>query len=335
MKESGNGCAALCRLRAGIAVVAVLLDCGAALAADWKPERPVEIVAMSGPGGANDVIARALQRVMQQRKLVDAPMTVVSKVGAGGVIAWSYLNQHAGDGGYISVSPINLLIEHILGSSPITYTDVTPIAQLFNEYVAFAVKPDSALRSGRDVIDKLKADPGSVTFAVAASLGGANHIATMVAMKSAGVDVKKLKFVVFNSGIQSLTNVMGGHVDVAAVPVSGIAPQLAGGRLRVIAVSASTRLGGAFAVVPTWKEQGADSVFASSRGVIGPKGMSAAQIAYWENVLARVVESDEWKKDMENNFWEGAFLTGADVRKLLKAQYDEYKGVLLDVGLAH
>ncbi len=199
---------------------------------------------MSGPGGANDIIARTLQRVMQQRKLVDAPLTVVSKVGAGGVLAWTYLNRHAGDGGYISVSPINLLTEHILGVSAITYSDVTPIAQLFNEYVAFAVKPDSALRSGKDVIDRLKANAGAVSFAVAASLGGANHIATVLAMKSAGVDAPKLKFVVFNSGAQSLASVMGGHVDIAVVPVSGIAPQMAAGRLRVLAVSAAQRLGG-------------------------------------------------------------------------------------------
>src|SRR5476651_2680471 len=106
-----------------IAVVAALCNCGVAVAADWKPERAVEIVAMSGPGGANDVIARTLQRTMQQKKLVDAPITIVSKVGAGGVIAWSYLNQHTGDGSYISVSPINLLVEHILGASPVTYTD--------------------------------------------------------------------------------------------------------------------------------------------------------------------------------------------------------------------
>ena len=321
-------------MRARVVMIALLLNAGTALAADWKPERPVEIVAMSGPGGANDVIARTLQRVMQQRKLVDAPMTVVSKVGAGGVIAWSYLNQHAGDGGYISVSPINLLIEHVLGASPITYTDVTPIAQLFNEYVAFAVIAESPLRSGRDVVDKLKADPGSVTFAVAASLGGSNHIATMVALKSAGVDVKKLKFVVFTSGVQSLTNVMGGHVDVAVVPVSGVVSHVTAGRLRVLAVSAAKRLGGSFSSVPTWKEQGADSVFSSARGVIGPKGMTAAQIAYWENVLARVVESDDWKKDLENNYWEGQFLTSADTRKLLKTQYDQYKSVLIDVGLA-
>ena len=321
------------RRRLLIAVVA-LLGCGFAFAADWRPEKAVEIVTMSGPGGANDIIARTVQRVIQQKKLVDAPLAVVSKVGAGGVLAWSYLNQHAGDGGYISISPINLLIEHILGASVLTYTDVTPLAQLFNEYVAFAVRSDSPLRSGRDVIERLRSDPGAVSFAVAASLGGANHIASVLAMKNAGIDVKKLKFVVFTSGVQSQTAVMGGHVDVAAVPVSGVVAQLEAGRLRVLAVSSSQRLGRALAAVPTWKEQGVDSVFSSWRGVIGPKGMSAPQVAYWENVMARVVEADDWKKDMANNFWESNFMTSAESRKFLKTQYDEYKSVLTEVGLA-
>ena len=289
---------------------------------------------MSGPGGANDIIARTVQRVIQQRKLVDAPLAIVSKVGAGGVLGWSYLNQHAGDGGYISISPINLLTEHILGASPLTYTDVTPIAQLFNEYVAFVVRADSPLRSGRDILDKLRSDSGALSFAVAASLGGANHIAAVLAMKNAGIDVKKLKFVVFTSGVQSQTAVMGGHVDVAAVPVSGVVPQVEAGRLRVLAVSSAQRLGGAFASVPTWKEQGVGSVFSSWRGVIGPKGMSAPQVAYWENVMARVVESDDWKKDIATNFWESNFMTSAESRKFLQAQYAEYKSVLIEVGLA-
>jgi putative tricarboxylic transport membrane protein len=93
-------------LAAALMIVAVAYA-GHAAAADWKPEKNVEIVAMSGPGGANDVIARALQRIMQQMKLVEAPITVVSKVGAGGVLGWTYLNQHAGDGGYISGKAIS------------------------------------------------------------------------------------------------------------------------------------------------------------------------------------------------------------------------------------
>jgi putative tricarboxylic transport membrane protein len=184
------------------ALLLVIAGSAMAAAADWKPEKNVEIVTMSGPGGANDIIARTVQKIMQQKKLVDAPIAIVSKVGAGGVLGWSYLNQHPGDGGYISVSPINLVLEHILGSSPLTYSDVTPIAQLFNEYVAYVVNTDSPLKSGRDIVERLKKDPGAVSFAVAASLGGANHISTVIAMKAAGVDVKKLKFVVFDPRIK-------------------------------------------------------------------------------------------------------------------------------------
>jgi putative tricarboxylic transport membrane protein len=309
------------------------VSAGPALA-QWKPQRNVEIVAMSGPGGANDVIARAIQWHLQQLKLVDVPVTVTNRPGAGGVIAWNYLNQHAGDGGFLSVSPINLLTEHIAGASPITYTDVTPIAQLFNEYVAFSVRPDSSLRTGRDLAQLLKADPAAVSFAVAAALGGANHIAAALAMKAAAVDVRKLKFVVFTSGPQSLTAVMGGHVDVAVTPVSGTVAQMQAGKTRVIAVSSPERLYGAFSTVPTWREQGVETVFSSFRGVIGPRGMTREQVAYWEDVLGRIVETPEWKRELEKNYWEGGFLASAETVRYLKSQYDRYRPVLAELGLA-
>lgn len=318
-------------------VAAVMVACASTAPpalAQWKPLKTVEIVTMSGPGGANDLIARAVQRVVQEKKLVEVPITVVSKVGGGGVLGWTYLNQHTGDGGYISISPINLLTEHIAGASPITYTDVTPIAQLFNEYVAFSVRSDSPLKTGKELVQQLRTDPASVSFSVAAALGGANHIAAALVMKAAGVDLRKLKFVVFTAGAQSLTAVMGGHVDIAITPVGGAAAQTQAGRTRVIAVTSPHRLAGAFSSVSTWKEQGVDIVFSSFRGVIGPKGLSAEQIAYWEEVLTKVVQTEEWKRDLERNYWASHFLTSAETTKYLKSQYEQYKAVLTDLGLA-
>lgn len=302
--------------------------------AQWSPKKNVEIVAMSGPGGANDVIARAVQRVIQQKKLADAPVSVISKVGSGGVLAWTYLNQHAGDGTYLSISPINLMTEHILGASPITYRDVTPIAQLFDEHVAFSVRADSPIKDGQDLVRRLLRDPGSTSFALAVALGGGNHIATALSLKAAGVDVRKLKLVVFNSGGQSLTAVMGGHVDVAVTPIAGAAPQMQAGRVKMIAVSAPQRLGGILSVVPTWKDLGVDAVFSSPRGVIGPKEMTKEQIVFWEDVLAKVVQTEEWKRDVEKNFWVPNFMKSAESAHYLKTQYEQYRVVLADLGLA-
>jgi putative tricarboxylic transport membrane protein len=314
----------------------VLAAGGSALpaVAQWKPQKNVEIVAMSGPGGANDVIARAVQRYLQQMKLVQVPITVANRPGAGGVLAWNYLNQHAGDGAYLSISPINLLTEHIAGASPITYSDVTPIAQLFTEYVAFTVKFDAGYRSGRDLVQRLKGDPGAASFAVAAALGGANHIAAALTMKAAGIDIRRLKFVVFTSGPQSLTAAMGGHVDVAVTPISGIVSYVQSGQIRALAVSSPARQGGAMAGVPTWKEQGVDAVFSSFRGVIGPKGMTREQVAYWEDALRRIVQSEEWKRELDRNYWADAFLGAEETGRDLKVQYEQYRPVMSELGLA-
>jgi putative tricarboxylic transport membrane protein len=314
-------------------VIALLLYGACAVAAPWKPGRPVEIVAMSGPGGANDVIARAIQQYMQSRKLVGVPVIVTNRPGAGGTIAWNYLNQRAGDGGFLSVSPINLLTEHIAGASSITYTDVTPIAQLFNEYIVFSVKADSPIRNGAELVQRLRADASSVTVAVAAALGGANHLGAALTLKAAGIDPRALRFIVYNSGPQSIAAVMGGHIDVAVTPVSGAVAHLQSGRLKVVGVTAPKRLGGAMSGVATWREQGVDSVFSSWRGVIGPRGMTREQVAYWEDVLTRIVQSEEWKRDMERNYWESNFMKSADTMKFLRAQYEQYQSVWTDLGL--
>jgi tripartite-type tricarboxylate transporter receptor subunit TctC len=47
-----------------------------------------------------------------------------------------------------------------------------------------------------------------------------------------------------------------------------------------------------------------------------------------------MTRSEAWKRELERNYWEGSYMTSADTSRFLKAQYDEYKGVLADLGLA-
>jgi putative tricarboxylic transport membrane protein len=62
--------------------------------------------------------------------------------------------------------------------------------------------------------------------------------------------------------------------------------------------------------------------------------MGAAQIAYWENALRRVIESAEWKADLERNFWVDDFATGAQFRRDLDKDYADAKSVFVELGLA-
>lgn len=303
-------------------------------AQEWKPTRHVEIVTPSGAGGGSDTIARLVQRILQENRLLDVTTSVVNKPGAGGAIAWTGLNQHAGDGHHLAISTANLLTNHITGRSPLNYTDLTPLAQLFSESVGVAVRSDSPIRSGRDLLQGLKADAGALSVAVGTSLGDSGHITLALATKAAGADAKKLRAVVFPAAAQGMAALLGGHVDMIASPASNLVPHVLEGKIRMLAVSAPQRLGGALAEVPAWRELGADVVIDNLRGVVGPRAMSAPQVAYWEGALRKMTETGDWQQHLEKNLWVNSFAGAEGSRKALALQYDPMRLGLAELGLA-
>ena len=300
----------------------------------WKPHDAVEIVVGAGPGGGNDNVARLMQKIMQDRRLVEASSTVVNKAGGGGGIAYRYLSQRPASGNLIGVSSNTLLTNHITGISPINYTDFTPLAIMINEYISMVVKAGSPLKSGRDLITTLKADPASVVFGISTQLGNINHIAVAVVARTAGIDVKKLKVVVFDSSASSITAVLGGHVDVVAGPPSISASHIEAGKLRAIGITSPQRLRGTLAKQPTWREQGVDAVVVNWRGVLGTKNLGAPQIAFWDNALSKLTQTDEWDRELERNLWENTYVNSSGASQYLKVQYDELKRIMLELGFA-
>jgi putative tricarboxylic transport membrane protein len=313
--------------------VLVLAPC-AAQSQSWSPEKNVEIVIGAGAGAAADATARAIQRIMQEKKLIPVSSSVVNKPGGGYALSWVYLNNHARDAHYLAVTTLALLTNAITGVNPLSYTDVTPIAQLFTDYVVIAVRADSPIKSGKDLVEQLKANPSSASIALAAALGNQNHIGIALALKAGGVDIRKLKIVVFDSSNNSIVSLLGGHVDVVAATALNVAPHLQTGKLRAIAISSPQRLDGALAQIPTWKEQGFNAIFGNWRGVVAPRGITPEQISYWEKVFAAMVKTDEWKRDMQANFWSDFYMGSVDSRAFLQTEQATLKGILVDLGLA-
>lgn len=298
----------------------------------WKPDKPVELIAMNAPGGGSDRILRIMINVMQAQKQIPVAVNVVNKAGGGGAVAYSYLNNHPGDGHYLLISNKSLLTNNLIGAGP-SYTEFTPLANLFTEYISVTVKPDSPLKSGRDLVERLKKDPASLSFGIATSLGNSNHQGAAVAFKEAGIDVKKMRNVIFQSGGAATTAMMGGHIDVAPVTAAFASSLLRNGQVRILAVTSPKRLSGVLADVPTWREQGYDAVVTNWRAFVGPKGMAPAQIAYWEETLRRMSESEEWKKELEANVWSNDYRDSAETRKLMERDNAEQRAVLNALGL--
>lgn len=301
--------------------------------AEWKPDKSVEFIAMNAPGGGSDRILRLMLKIIKEQRYSETAVNVVNKPGGGGAIAYTYLNTHPGNGHFILMANKSLLTNHLVGRGP-KYTEFTPIVKLFDEYISVTVRPDSPIKSGKDLVERLRKDPQALTFGIATSLGNLNHQGAAVALKAGGIDVKKMKNVIFQSGGKAVTALLGGHVDVVPITAAFAASRLRNGQVRVIAVTAPQRLGGVLSEVPTWREQGYDNTVSNWRGFVGPKGMTGVQVAYWEQFMRRLAESDEWKKELDANFWSSDLKGGAPYRMQMDEDNAQLRAFLTELGLA-
>lgn len=305
-----------------------------AQAQQWSPTKNVEIVVGSAPGGSNDKTARSVEKLLRELKLVPTSISVNNRPGGGGNIMFTYVNQHAGDAHYLMVGTTALLSNHIVGSSKMNYADFTPIASLFNDYVVFAVNAAAPMKTGKDLAERLKKDPQSISLGFATTLGSHNHIAAGMLMKAIGASPRDLKPVAFKGSAEAVTGLLGGHLDLVTTAAGNVAGHVQSGKLRVVGVAAPRRLPGIYANVPTWSEQGINLVYGGWRSIMGPKGIGAAEVAYWEGVLRKASQSAEWKTELERNYWSDDFVTSAQFRKDLEKDYNDMRVVLVDLGLA-
>jgi len=317
-----------------ITAIAFAFASGIAMAQAWVPTRNVEIVAGSAPGGSNDKTARFLERLLAQYKLVPTTITVVNKAGGGGSIAYTYAAQKAGDAHVLAVTSDNIFSNHIVGASTLTVADLTPIASLVQDYAVFAVNSGSAIKTGKDLADRLRKDPRALNLGFANAFGSTRHMAAGLFIKALGGNPRDLKPVVFKGSAEAITALLGNHLEYVVVGAVNSVTHVESGRMRVVAVAAPTRLTGALSNVPTWKELGVDMTSGSWRGIFGPKGITPAQVAYWEGALKKLTETPEWKSDLEKNYWTDEFVVGAALKKMLDRELVETKALLNDLGLA-
>jgi len=297
----------------------------------WRPQN-AEYIVPAGPGAALDLAARKLVQMMQQEGFVDS-MIVSNRPGGNMAISLNVLDQQQGNGNYLMTITSSLINNQIIGSLSKKHTDYTPIANLLDENVAVVVRADAPWRSATDLVNSLKENPEQANIGIATSIGNHIHVGIAKPLKAAGVNISKLTMVPFKSSAESLTALLGGHINIVAATTPNLIVPLQTGQVRVLAIAAPQRLEGPLSSIPTWREQGVDAVSVSSQGVIGPKGMSAEQVAYWERAIKVVTSKPEWKEFLAHNQWHGHYLDSAGEAAYLQAQFAETHRVLTDLGL--
>jgi putative tricarboxylic transport membrane protein len=267
------------------------------------------------------------------KDLVGVPIKLTNIAGRGGGNAWDYLAQHPGNPHIVAINSPTIITNRLLGESALEFAALTPLANLYTEYLVFVARPDAAPQTARELMTQLGSDPAGIRIAFATAIGNMNHMALAKITKQAGGDVGALRTDVFDSARYAVAHVVDGKADLAVITATSAVPELNSGVLRAIAVSAPARMAGPFAQAPTWGEVGIDCVVGTWRGVIGTGGMTAPQIAFWESALSTAVRGDAWRAELARHHWVDTYLGAAATRDFLGAERNTMKGALGALGL--
>lgn len=297
----------------GAAMLAALFNTAAH--AEWKPTKTIDMVVHTGPGGGNDVLARAIATMLEKEKLLPVRMQVVNKPGGNGAVAASYLAEKKGE-----VHTLGLITSVWIAtplSSPeakVTLRELTPVVRLVTEPAVFAVRADSPYKTLPDFIEAAKAAPGKLKQS-GGSLTSRDSIVRHIMQHSTGA---KWSFVSFQGGGERLAALLGGHVDMMIIEPQEAGEHIRAGKLRAIAQIAEKPLPG-YKGVPTLKEAGYDlSPPPQIRAVVAPPGVPKDVVAYWEDLFGKLRKTASWRKYVEDNQLEESFLQGAELGKSIE-----------------
>lgn len=302
-------------------------------APSWHPTGPVTVLAGTPPGGGLDRVARALAAALAETGQLEVPVEVANVPGDGARKVWGEVFRRPGDPHLLSISSTNLTTDRLLGLASFGHAEMTPIAILLSEAIAFCVPADSALREGADLLRRLAADPAGLRIVLATALGNPNHIALAQVMRHVGGEPRALQVRAFDGAPEAVAAVVAGAAELGAVSAASVAPALAERKLRVLAVSSPGRLPGPLAGAPTWVEQGVACTIGAWRGVAGPPGMPSAAVAFWRWALAEALRTRAWQEALLRQSWAALHVSGEALEAYLRDEAGAMRDGLVQLGL--
>ena len=290
----------------------------------------VKFMIPANPGGGWDQTGRNLAKAMQESNIVKN-IQFDNKGGAGGTIGLAqFVNTAKGDGHAIMVGGMVMVGGIILNKSPVTLAQVTPLARLTGEYEVIVVPANSELKTFADLIAKLKANPGSVSWG-GGSAGGTDHILAGLIAQAVGVDPAKVNYIAYAGGGETVGAILGGHVTLGVAGYGEFATHITSGKMRPLAISSDTRVPGIN--IPTMKEQGVNVDLFNWRGVFGAPGISDAQKAELLKALDATVKSKSWQDTLKRMDWSDIYQSGDDFKKYVDDENKRIGDILAKLNL--
>ena len=294
------------------------------------PNRPVRLIAPSGPGGNPDVWGRVLSEKFTVT--LGRPFVVENMPGAGGVVAANVVARATPDGHVLMLTDSGALAINPALQTGLSYDalkDFTPITAIATLPTAFVVPPSLAVKTPAEFIALAKKDPGKLTYG-SAGPGSIHHITMAAFADRNGLD---MLHVPYRGGTQMVNALLAGEVHGGWSGIPNVRGQIEGGLLRALCVSIMVR-SPSLPDVPTCDEMGVKGFdIATMLGLAGPAGMPAAIVATLQAETAKALRDP---KVAERMVQLGVVMQEngtAHYQKFVRDDFDRYAAIVKKLNL--
>jgi putative tricarboxylic transport membrane protein len=287
----------------------------------------VKMLVPANPGGGWDTTGRELGKAMTSSGAVKN-VQYDNKGGAAGTIGLAqFVNSAKGDPNALMMGGMVMVGGIIQNKSAVNLSQVTPIARLTSEYEVIVV-PANGPKTLKELLDKFKANPGSVSWG-GGSAGGTDHILAGLIAKAVGVEPAKVNYVPFKGGGEAVSAIIGGHVTAGVSGLSEFAQHIKSGKMRALAVSSPKAMEG----IASLKEQGVDVELANWRGIWAAPGIDKKQRDELIAAVDKAVKSPAWQETLKKQDWENFWLAGDAFGKYVEEENKRLGGILGELAL--
>ena len=300
----------------------------------WEPARPVQFIVPAGTGGGAEQMARVIQGIVSKHSLMRQPLVVVNKAGGAGAEGFLEAKSARGNPHMLIITLSNLFTTPMATGVPFSWRDLQPVAMLALDEFVLWVNAASPWQNVTEFVAAAKA--GRLRLGGTGSRQEDQIIAAAITRASGA----PLTYVPFRGGGEVAVQLVGGHIDATVNNPIEAVTHWRSGALRPLCVFDAQRLSGtepmtptqAWRDIPTCKEAGLDVEYLMLRGIFMPAGATPPQLAFYENLLARVRETPEWREMMQQGAFNTTTMTGDSFRSWLEREEDRHRSLMQEAG---
>ncbi|WP_305785523.1 Bug family tripartite tricarboxylate transporter substrate binding protein [Symbioplanes lichenis] len=282
----------------------------------------VRIMVPNPPGSGYDITARVLAR--------ELGVEVFNLPGGGGVVGLRRLAYERGNPRLLMLMGLGLIGAQ--RTADVTLLGTAPVARLVQEPAVVVVPRDSPYGSLDALVDAWRADPAAVPVGGGSSIGGPDHLVTMLVAEAAGITPSRVAYRRHDGGGDLLAALLGRELAFALSGPSEYAGQIASGQLRALAVTSADPV--PLLGVPTVRAAGLNVTFTNWRGLVAPPGLTTADLADVRTTIAELARSPAWADACARFGWSPAYLDGTAFGPFIADETARVTTLLTRLGLA-